>query len=168
MSTDIFPSGITSPGNNTWLWSPTKITTLAGLTAAPVVDLSCYFPASEVEIGFDQARDDDTRGCDAATRESFGAVTYTRDELVHIVNPQGTGTEPGNLALDAVEEDSSGYIYLRMGVKHGTAPTAEHVWDEYMVATGAAHITPLQAGKYLRRVKTSWTKTRQGIKFTAA
>lgn len=167
MTTDIFPSGITSPGNNTWLWSPTKVTTLSGLTAVGVVDLSCYFPASEIEIGFDQAREDDTRACDAASRESFGTVTYTRDELVHIVDPQGDGTEPGNLALAAVEADSSGYVYLRMGVKHGTAPTATHLWDEYMVETGADHITPLAAGKYVRRVKTSWTKSRTGVEFSA-
>lgn len=167
MTTDIFPSGITSPGNNTWLWSPTRVTSLADLTAATTIDLSCYFPASEVEIGFDQAREDDTRACDASTRESFGTTTYTRDEIVHIVNPQGDGTEPGNLALAAVEEDAVGYVYLRMGVPHGTAPAASHLWDEYMVQTGAAHITPLSAGKYVRRVKTSWTKLQAGVEYSA-
>lgn len=167
MSVDLFPTGVSSPGNNTWLWSPTKITTLAGLTAGTVVDLSCYFPASEVEIGFDQSRDDDTRGCDAATRESFGTVSYSRDELVHIVNPQGTGTEDGNKALGAVLPNSSGFIYLRMGIPHGTTPIAAHKWDEYRVATGGDHITPLSQGKYLRRVKTSWTKERSGISFAS-
>ena len=165
MSTDIFPAGITSPGNNTWIWTDTLPTALANLTAG--TDLSCYFPAGEIEIGFDQARDDDTRGCDEATRESFGAITYTRDELVHIVDPQGAGTEPGNMAAGAVEANAVGYISLRMGVKHGTAPTAEHMWDIYMVTTGAEHITPLQAGKYVRRVKTSWTRVKRGVKLTS-
>lgn len=165
MSVDIFPAGITSPGNNTWIVTETEPTALADLSAG--TDLSCYFPAGEVEIGFDQAREDDTRGCDEATRESFGAVTYTRDEIVHIVNPQGTGTEPGNLALAAVPEDSLIYVSVRMGVKHGTAPSAEHKWDVYQVTTGAEHTTPLQAGKYVRRVKTSWTRVKRGATFTA-
>ena len=165
MSVDIFPAGITSPGNNTWIVTETNPATLAELTAG--VDLSCYFPAGEIEISFDQAREDDTRGCDESTRESFGAVTYTRDEIVHIVNPQGAGTEPGNLALSAVPVDSVIYVSLRMGVKHGTAPSAEHLWDKYMVTTGGDHITPLQAGKYVRRVKTSWTRIAKGVTIPA-
>lgn len=99
MSVDIFPAGMTSPGNNKWIWCDTIAQSVEDLNDG--LDLSCYFPADQIEIDFDQAREDDTRGCDAATRESFGAVTYTKDELVHIVNPQGDGTEPGNMALSA-------------------------------------------------------------------
>lgn len=166
MSVDIFPDGITSPGNNTWIITPTKPAALADLTGG--FDASCYFPAGEIEITFDQAREDDTRGCDAATRESFGAVTYTRDEIAHIVDPQADGTEPGNMALAEIPEDDTIYVSLRMGVKHGTEPSATDKWDIYQVATGAGHITPLQAGKYLRRVKTSWTKVETGATVPAA
>lgn len=165
MSIDIFPAGVTSPGNNTWIWTDTKPTALADLEAG--TDLSCYFPAAEVEITFDQAREDDTRGCDSATRESFGAVTYTRDELVHIVDPQGDGTEPGNLALAAVETDAVQYCSVRMGVPHGEDLSADDKWDVYQVTTGGDHITPLQAGKYVRRVKTSWNRVEQGVSFAA-
>ena len=91
MSVDIFPSGITSPGNNTFLWTATRPTTLADLTGA--FDVTCYLQADGVEIDFDQARDNDTRGCDSSTRESFGATTFTKDEIAHIVDPQGVRSE---------------------------------------------------------------------------
>lgn len=161
MSVDIFPSGKTSPGNNTWIWTATEPMTLAALNAG--LDISCYIPASMVEITFDQAREDDTRGCDSSTRESFGAVTFTWDELAFIVDPQGIGTEPGNMALGAIATDGFGYVSIRMGIKHGTAPTATHKWDKYMAETGAGHNTPLQSGKYLRKVKMSVTKIAEGV-----
>lgn len=166
MSVDIFPAGLTSPGNNTWIWMDTEPEDLADIEAG--TDLSCYFPASEIEISFDQARDDDTRGCDASTRESFGATTYTREELVYIFDPQGDGTEPGNMADGAIDEDSIGYLAVRMGVAHGTAPAATHKWDVYQVTTGKKHSTPLQTGKYVRRIKTSFALVASGVTFTAA
>lgn len=165
MSVDIFPSGKTSPGNNTWIWTETEPLLLADLTAG--LDISCYLPASAVEITFDQARDDDTRGCDEATRQSFGAVTYTWDEISFIVDPQGDGTEPGNMAAGTILPDSTGYVSIRMGVKNGTAPSATEKWDKYMVQTGAAHNTPLQSGKYLRKVKQSVTKIAEGVTIPA-
>lgn len=166
MSVDIFPSGKTSPGNNTWIWTETEPVTLADLEAG--LDISCYLPASAVEITFDQAREDDTRGCDAATRESFGAVTYTWDEISFIVDPQGVGTEPGNMAAGTILPDSTGYVSIRMGVKTGTTPTATHKWDKYMAQTGAGHNTPMQSGKYLRKVKMSVTKIAEGVTIPAA
>lgn len=165
MSVDIFPSGITSPGNNTFLWTATKPALLADLTGA--FDVTCYLQADGVEIDFDQAREDDTRGCDSSTRESFGATTFTKDEILHIVDPQGTGAEPGNMALGEIEADALQYCSIRMGVPHGTAPAATHKWDIYAVQTGEAHISPLASGKYVRRVKTSWTRVEQSTTIPA-
>ena len=166
MSVDIFPAGITSPGNNTFIWTATKPALLGDLTAG--FDVTCYLQADGVEIDFDQARENDTRGCDSSTRESFGATTFTKDEIAHIVDPQGAGTEPGNMALGEIAEDAVQYCSVRMGVAHGTAPTATDKWDVYAVTTGAAHISPLAAGKYLRRLKTSWTREEHGVAFAAA
>lgn len=166
MIVDIFPSGKTSPGNNTWVWTETEPLLQADLDAG--LDISCYLPASAVEITFDQAREDDTRGCDDSTRESFGAVTYTWDEISFIVDPQGDGTEQGNLAAGTILPDATAYVSLRMGVKHGTPTEATEKWDKYMVQTGAAHNTPIQSGKYLRKVKMSVTKIAEGATIPAA
>lgn len=160
---EIFPAGINSPGNNTYLWLATKPALLADLSAG--VDVTDYIPAGEMEIGFDQARDVDTRASDASTRESFGTVSFSRDEIVVVWDPQGLGTEPGNLAAGAIQDDSLAYCAIRMGVEHGTAPTATDKWDLYEVQTGASHSTPLQSGKYVRRTKTSWTRIAQGVSY---
>lgn len=165
MSVDIFPAGMTSPGNNTFIWTATKPTALADILAG--FDVTCYLQSAGVEIDFDQAREDDTRGCDSATRESFGAVTYTKDEIAHIVAPQGAGSESGNLAKTKIAANALQYCAVRMGVAHPTTPTADHEWDLYAVQTGGDHMSPLATGKYLRRVKTSWTRIGQGVKFAA-
>ena len=164
--TEIFPSGMTSPGNNTYLWMASEPALLADLTAA--TDITAYIPAGEMEIGFDQSRDDDTRASDASARESFGTVSFSRDEIVVVWDPQGAGTEPGNLAAGAIEENALQYCAIRMGVENGTAPTATHKWDVYAVQTGAHHGTPLQSGKFVRRTKTSWSRIAQGVVFPAA
>ncbi|MGO4984628.1 phage tail tube protein [Collinsella sp. Sow4_E3] len=160
---DIYPAGISSPGNNTWLVNDTKAASLADLKA--MFDVSCYLPAGEVEIGFSQEREDDTRACHASKIESFGATVYDRKEWVHLVAPQGDGTEQGNLAKSKIKANQTQYVYLRMGVKHGTELKASDRWDEYMVQNGAEHTSPLQSGKYVRKVQTSWTLLRSGVTF---
>ena len=170
MTTDIFPAGINSQGATTWIATPTSpLNTdkdgvlLATLSGATAVDLTCYFPASEQEIGFDQARDDDTRACDDNTREEFGAVTFSRESLFHIVDPQGADDAPGNLALGALIPNSTVYLSVRMGVKHGSALAAAELWDVYEVTTGEEHTTPRESGKYRREVKTSFVRIARGV-----
>ena len=174
MSVDIFPAGIISQGNNTWTCTATsplnaakdKIL-LTALNAASAVDLTCYMPAAEQEIGFDQDRDDDTRGCDSNKREDFGTASFTRDEIIHIVHPQGDPTDPGNLAVGALPANTIVYLSLRMGIKHGTAHTAGDKYDVYEVQTGEEHITPRESGKYRRQVKTSFTRIAHAVEAIA-
>lgn len=174
MTADIFPAGINSQGATTWIATPTSplnagktSVTVATLKGATAVDLTCYFPASEQEIGFDQARDDDTRACDDNTREDFGAVTFSRESLFHIVDPQGAADDPGNLALGALPANSVIFVSVRMGIKHSATFAAAELWDVYEVTTGADHITPRENGKYRREVKTSWTRLAHACPATA-
>lgn len=163
---EIFPAGISSPGNNLYLWLDTEPEALADLTAG--TDITDYIPASEMEIGFDQERENDTRAGDASARESFGTTTFTREEIVIIVDPQGDGTEPGNLADGAIEDDALAYCAVRMGVPRATAASATDKWDVYEVQTGASAETPLQSGKYVRRIKSSpWQRIAHRAVFAA-
>ena len=79
MSTDIFPAGITSPGNNTWIWTDTLPTTLANLTAG--TDLSCYFPAGEIEITLDED------GADLIEDGKIDLGQYAVEQLVLSLDP---------------------------------------------------------------------------------
>lgn len=167
MSTEIFPAGVNAMGATTWIVTPTNplkadglAVDLAVLTGATAVDLTCYLAADDQEITVSQDRDDDTRACDDNKREEFGAATFGRDSIVHIVDPQKPGTVPGNLAVDALPADSTVYITQRLGVKHRTSPeiSAADLCIVYEVTTGAEHETGLAAGKYKREVMTSFNR----------
>ena len=173
MSVDIFPAGINSAGNNTWIITPTNplIATglsLAVLNGATAVDLTCYLPSEEQEIGFDQARENDTRACDTSTREEFGTASFSKESILHIVSPQGDATDPGNMAVGALPANSVVYATLIMGVPHKNgARVAGNKGDVYMVTVGEEHITPRASGKYRREVKTSFTRLDTGVAIVA-
>lgn len=176
MTVDIFPAGINSQGNNTWIVTPTNPVmpdgagvSLAILKGATAVDLTCYLPNSEQEIGFDQAREDDTRACDTNTREEFGAATFSRESVFHIVHPQGDPTDPGNLAVGALPANDVVYATLVMGIPHegGQALAVANKSDVYAITTGADHTTPRESGKYRREVKTSFTRIGHNLPIVA-
>lgn len=171
MTTDIFPGGINSQGNNTWIITPTNPVTedglglsLAVLEGATAVDLTCYLPASEQEIGFDQDREDDTRACDDNKREEFGAASFSRESIFHIVNPQGDASEPGNMAVGALPPNGTVYATLIMGVSHKAgAVEVANKGVPFQITTGEEFTTPREAGKYRREVKTSFTRLARSL-----
>ena len=169
MATDIFPAGVNSQGATTWIFTPTspiegtgeeRGISLAVLQAATAADLTCYLPASEQEIGFDQERNDDTRACDDNKREEFGAASFTRESIFHIVAPQGEADDAGNLAVGALPPWDTVFATVIMGIprKTGTPLDEGNLGDVYEVTTGEEHITPRENGKYRREVKTSFTR----------
>lgn len=171
MMTDIFPAGVQAAGNNAFIWSKVApaipdAPTMAEINAATALDITCYVKTDAFQLGFDQPREDDTRWCDASSRETFGIPNFTLDQIQHVVNPQGLGTETGNLALGTIEENATATLYVRLGVKAGTAPAVGQVWDVYSVTTGKAAILPLASGKYVRTVQTKLTLVKAGHKLT--
>lgn len=167
MSVDIFPEGMASAGNNTILLLDTEPSILSDLALG--LDITCYLPIAELEIPFDQATEDDTRGCDEGTRENWGLVNITKTEFRFIYSPQGEGTEDGNKAAGQFKPDTMQFVAVRMGVKHGTAFTATDKWDLYQASNGAYGDTPMQGSqKYLRTQKTKLTRIGQGVSFPAS
>lgn len=162
MTVDIFPAGIQSSGNNRaiLLTTPPAIPSkpkLAELTAG--LDATCYFMADFWDqLDWDQDRDDDTRACDTSKREDFGLVSIGTKTISHIVNPQGDGTEPGNLLAAAIQPDSQFWLYLRTGIPQ-TDPIADGqtISVGYHVATGEAMTLPRSSGKYLRKAQTNFS-----------
>lgn len=165
MMTDIFPAGVQAQGNTTFLWigavPPSAPPKLSELTADTVLDFTCYLSAEDVEIGFDQAREDDTRACHEATSEAFGATTFSKDSISHIVDPQEIGKETGNLARGQIEANATQYCVVIPGVKPGSKLAEGMLCDVYKVEVGEEHISPLSSGKFKREVKTSWTRVQK-------
>lgn len=162
MQTDIFPTGIQSAGKNAFILVTTPpadkaAPTLAELNAATNVDITCYIPTTAFSVSLDQATEDDTRWCDSTARQEFGVPSLNLTELAHIVNPQGAGTETGNLLLGALQPDSSYQLYWRLGKDHSSEIEVGDVVVGFDLTTGAAFTPPITSGKYVRNVKVSLT-----------
>lgn len=162
MMTDIFPNGVQSAGMNTFYLlttppaDPTE-PTLAEINATSTIDITCYIPSNAFTATLDQATEDDTRWCDKTARQEFGVPSINLDAIRHIVNPQGTGAETGNLLLGSLLPDSNYYLAWRLGVDHNTAPAAGQKIVGFDLTTGAAFTPAITSGKYLREVKVSLT-----------
>lgn len=146
--TDIFPVSYPSAGTiRVQMW-PTAVTpsapTLAEINASSGLDLTCYFPADAFSISHTQERIDDTRLCDAATRESFGRSTFTIENFSYIYNPtavpEGQETETaGNLAYTRLQPGSTVYLGVRFGsasLLSGAEIMAEQKLDLYSMVLG--------------------------------
>ena len=170
MITDVFPVGVMSPGNNLVVAVPTLTTPLAPKMAdigATALDLTDYILEKDWVMKFDQALDDDTRLSDATKRQSFGIATIDMAEINYVYTPQGTGTETGNKAPSVLVPNTSIYIVVRMGKARATALAIADIVDVYQVQLGAQAQFPQQTGKYLRTVKTSFTRVASAIALVA-
>ena len=166
MITDIYPAGKKAAGASWFLWfgeePPSSPPTLAEVQAATVLDLTCYLMADGTEIGMDQAREDDTRACHNSTSESFGATTFTKESILHIVDPQEKGLAEGNKARELVKANATQYCGVVNGIDHETGTVAAAaLMDVYRVECGEDHISPAASGKFLREVKTSWSRVQK-------
>lgn len=170
MITDVFPVGVQSPGNNLAIVVPTLTTPTApklsdvGVTA---LDLTDYIKSDGWGMKFDQARDDDTRMGDSTKRETFGVATLSMDEITHIVDPQDPGTSTGNKAKSTLVESTTVYVILRMGKPRTTALAVGDLVDVYQVALGKAAVFPQPSGKYMREIKTSFTRVAANVAMVA-
>ena len=170
MITDVFPVGVQSPGNNLVIAVPTLTTPLAPKMAdiaATALDLTDYIKSDAWDMSFDQARDDDTRLSDSSKRETFGIATIAMEEISYIFNPQGAGTETGNKMPSVLIPDTSIYIVIRLGKARATALAIADIVDVYQVQLGKSAQFPQPTGKYLRTIKTSFTKVANAIALVA-
>lgn len=162
MKTDIFPSGLQSAGNNLFILvtvppEDKAEPTLAELNAETSIDITCYIPTTAFAVTLDQPTEDDSRWCDKSTRYEFGMPSLNLTEIAHIVDPQGDGTETGNLLLGSLLPNSEYQLYWRLGKDHSAALASGDTVVGFDVSTGEAFTPPLASGKYLRTVKVSLT-----------
>lgn len=170
MITDVFPVGVMSPGNNLAIAVPTLTTPTAPKMAdigATALDMTDYIMADSWAMKFDQARDDDTRLGDESKRETFGIATIAMEEINYIYNPQGAGTETGNKMPSVLVPGTSIYIVIRMGKARATALAIADIVDVYQVQLGLAAQFPITKGKYVKTIKTAFTRVANGVALVA-
>lgn len=146
-----FPEGVVAQGNEKVLFVVTiavpTAPTVAELTAAGVVDLSCYLRGFEPTA--EQAAIQDLRLCSAETFETPGRVVNTINDLLYVYDPQDANEvspDPGNLAYHALAQNVEAFVVDRRGIASGTAVIAAQVVDLYPVKMGLQRRVAINPG----------------------
>lgn len=110
------PGSVIADGKSRYDWVPAiadpSAPTVAELTAAGVVPLSCYFTA--VTPGTEQASVTDDRVCSRETFEQPGTIQNTFS-ATYVYDPQNT-TPAENLAFTSLKADTKGFVVQRLGL----------------------------------------------------
>ena len=130
------PTAVVADGNLKVLWVPAiadpTAPTVAELTAAGVIDLSCYLTKDGFQTGGDEQTITDERLCSTQTFEAPGTYSDTLD-LIYTYDPQSSvTTEPHN----ALKRLTKGHIVARWGT----------AYDEPITASDLVDVIPGQAG----------------------
>lgn len=107
--------------------------------AAPTVseleagtDISCHLMADGFNPGAEEATTDGRRLCSPQSYEIVGAIKFTIDDLVYVYDVQNPGSDT-NAAYEALEPNTTGYLFVRWGLDVEEAWAAGQVVDGYEV-----------------------------------
>lgn len=120
--------------------------TTAELTAAGVVDLSCYLTADGWTPGLDEQTITDDRLCSTQTFEQPGRAA--RSLTVKYIENPGSATD--NKAYTTLVPGTSGYFVQRRGKPFDTAFAAADVVDVWPVTAGKYDPQPPEANSVLK------------------
>lgn len=137
-------------GNVKVVWVPTladpTAPTVAELTAAGVVDVSCYLTADGWSPGMDEQVISDDRLCSVQTFEQPGRSSRTLS-VKYIENP---GSATDNKAYTTFTPGTSGFLVQRRGKPFDTAFAAADVVDVWPATTGKYDPQPPEANSVLK------------------
>lgn len=139
----IRPAGTKAYGRETWLYVPTiadpSAPTVAELTGASVLDLSCYFYAETGRPSQTTNRvTRPKRVCDTVTFEQIGDTTYAGGDALYALDPQAAPASEGKDAYETLPEGTTGFLVRRLGVDVDTAITAGDYVDVFPAEFGPA------------------------------
>lgn len=120
--------------------------TVAELTGAGVIDLSCYLTADGWTPGLDEQVVADERLCSVQTFEQPGRSGRTL-AIKYVENP---GSATDNKAFDTLAPGTSGVIVERRGVAHDTAFAAADVVNTWPITAGQYDPQPPEANSVLK------------------
>lgn len=145
-----FPEGIEGEGNvkvvvTSALANPAA-PTLAEVTSATNVDLTCYITGDGFAPGGEQETRTDRRLCSRQVFGVPGSVTYTIEELVYVYDPQAVPGDPENRAYEKLAPNSQHFLMVRWGLPYETAFAAGQKLDVYPITAGAQFKNPPTTG----------------------
>lgn len=130
------PPGVDASGRRNIIFSPTNSPSVATLTGATCVEVSCYLTKGTFGITGETERGTDERECTTQVAEVLGKTTYSMADLDYVWEPQAEAASATNKAYDTLKEGTAGFIVVRYGIDTGTALTVGDKVDFYPVTLG--------------------------------
>ena len=124
------PPGVDAEGRRNIIWTPTASLSVAILTGATAVEMTCYLSKGVFGLAAETERGTDERECTKQVFEVLGKDKWTMGDLEYVWEPQATALSPTNKAYDTLKRGTKGFFTLRMGVDSDTAlAAAQKVWQ---------------------------------------
>lgn len=135
---DQVPQSVSADGNLKVLWVPaiadTTAPTIDEVTAAEVVELSCYLTADGWTPGTDEQVSNDDRLCSKQTYEKRGRYTDTLQVTYVYQGQEPEATD--NKAQATLAEGETGFVVARWGADYSQAMETGDIVDVYTVECG--------------------------------
>ena len=120
MATPIRPAAAKTYGREKWAYVPAiaalAAPTVAELTAAGGIDMSCYFYGDTAKPSVSQ--DGVTappRICDTQQFQSLGTAQWSGGNAMYAVDPQAATGSDGKKALEKLPDGTTGFLVKRVG-----------------------------------------------------
>ncbi len=143
MTTPTQPTALPADGNLRIAWAPAltdpKAPKLTELSAASVVDLSCYLTEDGYSPSMDQQMVADSRLCSTSDNERIGRFKDGLD-LVYVYQPQADVSATDNKAFTTLRYRTTGFIVARWGKAFDLPWTVGDIVD----------VTPAQCGQQMK------------------
>ena len=133
------PPGVDAQGRRQAIFVPTNSLSVAILSGATSVDITCYLTKGTFGTSAETERGTDERECSVDAYEVLGKTTWTLNDLEYVWEPQAASASPTNKAYDTLKLGTQGFIVVRFGLQDlDAAPlaAAQKVW-QFPVTLGA-------------------------------
>lgn len=151
------PPGVDANGRRNFIFVPTDTLSVATLTGATAVDLTCYLTKGTTGFTSDTQRGTDERECTLVAAEVMGNTTYGMNDLEYVWEPQdATNNSATNKALNMLGPrtgGATGFIVVRYGILQDTALAAGQKVDKFPVTLGPQLPKAIDGGNPAEKLK---------------
>lgn len=131
------PTGVDAEGMLKIIWTPTKTLSIAVLSGATSVELSCYLIKDTFGQSADTETGTDERVCSKEVYETQGKTKWTIDNLVYVWTPQAAALDANNKAYEILKQNTPGTLTVRWGKDVDVALTVGDKVDQFPINLGA-------------------------------
>lgn len=110
------PPGVDAEGRRKVIFTPTQSLSIAELSGATSVELSCYLTKNTIGVSAETERGTDERECTVEVFETLGKTTWTVEDLDYVWDPQAEAGATDNKAYEMLAPGTQGVLTLQWGI----------------------------------------------------